>query len=407
MLRSSSRIRRLAEKAKDSQEQASRFHSTRAQLCINFVNNCEDIFASSRQKELRGLLDMNVFEQVPLSSVPQGTRIFDSHFVDEMKMPGTAQVYPKSRLVVQAFKDDGKLQVPTQSPTLDKDTLLKVVKFLYGVPEADMQADDTLTSATDRFAAIEQKAITNASNILKPVQKLTIDNPLMFNGAVLKRKIDHYTNGLSLKKQYVAHRAWGAYIASVCQPEANFDYSIAAQMNNDVFLHKIQIDRINMLNKWIKWQLDSPNRDLTLKSANLDSVKLVHTNAFHANNRDMSSQIGYAIVIVDNNNTVNLLHWSSFKYKRIILFFLASELYAMVHGFDMGIAIKTTICAILGRQIPMYLYTDSHSLYECISKLGTTQKKKLMIDILCLRESYERKEITELRWIATQIQLTR
>lgn len=120
VLRSSSRIRRLTEKAKDPQEQANRFHATRAQLCINLVNNDEEIFAASRQKELRGLLDMNVFEPVPLSSVPQGTRIFDSHFVDEMKMPGTAQAYPRSRLVVQAFKDEGKVQVLTQSPTLQR-----------------------------------------------------------------------------------------------------------------------------------------------------------------------------------------------------------------------------------------------------------------------------------------------
>lgn len=144
-----------------------------------------------------------------------------------------------------------------------------------------MQTDDTLMLATDIFTASEQKAITNASIISKPVQKLTIDNPLMFNGAVLKRNIDHSINitqprqcqnldmlqdapsdstsshgkirqGLSLKEHYVAQRARGAYIASVCQPEAAFDYSIAAQMNKDIFLHKTQNDRINMLNKRIK-----------------------------------------------------------------------------------------------------------------------------------------------------------
>lgn len=98
----------------------------------------------------------------------------------------------------------------------------------------------------------------------------------------------------------------------------------------------------------------------------------------------MSSQIGYVIIMVDDNNIANLLHWSSIKCKRITRSILASELYTMVHGFDMVIAIKTTICAMLGRQIPMYLCTDSHSLYECISKLGTTQEKRLMIDILCL-----------------------
>jgi hypothetical protein len=32
-------------------------------------------------------------------------------------------------------------------------------------------------------------------------------------------------------------------------------------------------------------------------------------------------------------------------------------------------------------------------------KLGTTQEKRLIIDILALRQSYERRKIAEIRWI--------
>jgi hypothetical protein len=32
-------------------------------------------------------------------------------------------------------------------------------------------------------------------------------------------------------------------------------------------------------------------------------------------------------------------------------------------------------------------------------KLGTTKEKRLMIDIMALRQSYERRELTEIRWI--------
>jgi hypothetical protein len=76
---------------------------------------------------------------------------------------------------------------------------------------------------------------------------------------------------------------------------------------------------------------------------------------------------------------------------------LAPELYALAHGFDMTMALKSTIDAILGREIPTIVFTDLRSLFECITKLGTTQEKRLMIDILCLREAYERREITEFR----------
>lgn len=39
------------------------------------------------------------------------------------------------------------------------------------------------------------------------------------------------------------------------------------------------------------------------------------------------------------------------------------------------------------------------SLYDCLVKLGTTVEKRLMIDIMALRQSYERREIAETRWI--------
>ena len=83
---------------------------------------------------------------------------------------------------------------------------------------------------------------------------------------------------------------------------------------------------------------------------------------------------------------------------------LASELYGMAHGFDMGASVKSTIDRILGTdvnlfQLPLVICTDSKSLYECLVKLGTTQEKRLMIDVMCLRQAYERREIAEVKWI--------
>jgi hypothetical protein len=68
---------------------------------------------------------------------------------------------------------------------------------------------------------------------------------------------------------------------------------------------------------------------------------------------------------------------------------LASKLYAMAHGFDIGASLKTTIDKALNINLPLILCTDSKSLYDCLVKLGTTQEKRLMIDIMCLRQAYE------------------
>ncbi|KAH8164221.1 hypothetical protein CIB48_g4044 [Xylaria polymorpha] len=83
----------------------------------------------------------------------------------------------------------------------------------------------------------------------------------------------------------------------------------------------------------------------------------------------------------------------------------------MVHGFDMGYCLTETTNQIMRAvdhvrrtssalpDVPVIMCTDSYSLYEAITKLGTTAEKRLMIDIMALRESYERKEIHEIRWI--------
>jgi hypothetical protein len=75
----------------------------------------------------------------------------------------------------------------------------------------------------------------------------------------------------------------------------------------------------------------------------------------------------------------------------------------MVAGFDVRSALNTTINKLTNQEpkdrIPLILCTDSYSLYDCMTKLGTTNEKRLMIDIIGLRQSYERREIHEIRWI--------
>lgn len=69
----------------------------------------------------------------------------------------------------------------------------------------------------------------------------------------------------------------------------------------------------------------------------------------------------------------------------------------------MAFAINTTLKMATNKlglpYVPTVVYTDSYSLYECLVKLGTTKEKRLMIDIMALRQSYERRELFEIRWI--------
>jgi transposase InsO family protein len=471
-------------------------------------------FAASRLAEVTGLKEKGVFKIVLPEDVPIGIRIFDVRFVDEIKNPGTEKAFEKSRLVVQAYRDDEKHTVLTQSPTIqrvsqriilcigamrpgkirlylrdisqayvqsntllirgfyvratgelarllgvEEGTILQIMRPLYGIPESGnhwfhtyhshhttelgmepstydpcllcrkqpfgvvgLQTDDTLFVGDEEFAELEQQQLHKAKFMAKDRDTLTQAKELKFNGGIIQLTDAGITltqqrqcellqtvqaeaatttssrgavrHNLTMKEQYISQRARGAYIASVCQPEASYDLSVAAQAIQP------DADDVKALNQRLDWQVQNASRGLTYVQLDQTTLQLmVFTDASFANNRDFSSQMGYVIALTDREGNANVLHWSSIKCKRITRSVLASELYAMAHGFDMGIAIKTTIERILGTELPLVLCTDSRSLYDCLVKLGTTQEKRLMIDIMCLRQAYERRQIAEVRWI--------
>jgi hypothetical protein len=341
---------------------------------------------------------------------------------------------------------------------LGEDSVLQVLKPLYGVPEAGnhwfktyhshhvnqlnmdqstydpcllqsnepfgvvgLQTDDTLFLADDPFAEAEERELHKAKFLAKEREQLTAETPLRFNGGLIRLVPDGITltqerqcenlstigtksatstgsrgvtRTLTPKDQYIAQRARGAYIASVCQPEASFDLSFAAQVINPVE------NDAKALNRRLEWQINNPRRGLKFVKLDTSTLQLlVFTDASFANNKDLSSQMGYVIVLTDATKKANVIHWSSVKCKRVTRSVLASELYGIAHGFDIGTAIKSTIDKILQINLPLILCTDSKSLYDCLVRLGTTQEKRLMIDVMCLRQAYERRLITEVKWI--------
>jgi hypothetical protein len=473
-------------------------------------------FEQSRDEEIEGLMARGVFDFVQYDPIKHaGIRIFNSRLVNEIKGKATGTPFEKSRLVIQAYNDEGKEMILTQSPTIQRASqrvivalapslseknislsirditqayvqsttslnrlilahlpkeikskfpegiIMVVRKPLYGIPEAGthwwatyhkhhrerlemvtstydpcllisttkatfgvvgMQTDDTLILGSDEFAMLEERELAEAKFSAKPKDTLSPETPLIFNGCVLTQKegdvavelrqkeqgkklklINHKSK--DLKQAYMEQRARGAYIATICQPEAAFDLSVAAQHQDPT-----EADT-NALNKRIMWQMQNLDRGIKYIAIDLSTAKLfVFVDGSFANNKDFSSQIGYEVILANESAkneefeiTGNLIHWSSTKSKRVTRSVLASEIYGMVGGVDMAIAIGTTIKMIMDQlgfeKIPTIVCTDSYSLYECLVKLGTTKEKRLMIDIMALRQSYERREIMEIRWI--------
>jgi hypothetical protein len=74
--------------------------------------------------------------------VPPRIRIFGSRFVDEIKQANTPQAFAKSRLVVRAYRDVGKQQVLTQSPSIQRVSQRLMICLSVSLPNHQLHLRD-------------------------------------------------------------------------------------------------------------------------------------------------------------------------------------------------------------------------------------------------------------------------
>jgi hypothetical protein len=196
------------------------------------------------------------------------------------------------------------------------------------------------------------------------------------------------------RDQYIAQRARETYLTSICQLEASFDLFHATQST------EMSKNDINARNKRLQWQIINQTRTMRYVKLNQSTLQLViFSDSFFANNRDLFSQIDYVICLADSINTTNILHWFSIKCKRITRSVLAIELFAMIHDFDVDSILKAILTKMFDNLILLILVIDSKFLYDCLVRLDIIVKKRLMMNVMTLKQSYERREITEIKWI--------
>lgn len=158
-----------------------------------------------------------------------------------------------------------------------------------------------------------------------------------------------------------------------------------------------------VLNNAINSLLNSAEKGLNFVPLDLDSIVMdVFVDAGFGASLDSSFQLGLIITEIVKNVYVDVVHYGSLKSKRIMKSVLAPELFGMVHGFNIPSIIRLTFNAMLDKVIPLHVYTDSRSLYDCPKRINQTTEKRLLIDLQMIRQSYERREITKAFWISTK-----
>ncbi len=101
----------------------------------------------------------------------------------------------------------------------------------------------------------------------------------------------------------------------------------------------------------------------------------------------------------------NIVYYSSIKSKRITCNIFAFKIYSYMNSFDLRYIIGYILCKVISwldlPTIPLVVYTDSYSLYECLIKFGITIEKRLIINIIRLKKSYKKWKI-KIYWINGQ-----
>jgi hypothetical protein len=102
----------------------------------------------------------------------------------------------------------------------------------------------------------------------------------------------------------------------------------------------------------------------------------------------------------------NLINTSSTKCKHITRSSLVSEIYKIIDSLDLVYVTAVTLKIIIDQrnlfEILIVFYINSKFLYEYIIKLRIIKEKYLIIDIMAIKQAYEKRELFEICYINRQ-----
>lgn len=84
-----------------------------------------------------------------------------------------------------------------------------------------------------------------------------------------------------------------------------------------------------------------------------------YEKAFYATNNELSSYLGYVILLRDNRNTSNMLYYSSRNLRLLSCSIVGAELYTLTAFFDDVAVMAAEILHIFDKSLLVQMLTDS------------------------------------------------
>ena len=95
----------------------------------------------------------------------------------------------------------------------------------------------------------------------------------------------------------------------------------------------------------------------------------------------------------------HLIHWRSFRLRRVTRSTFGSETLAMVESMDVSLVLREVLSHILGRRMRIRLFTDCKSLVDALETTTMPLEKRLQVDLAALRETVRERDIESVGWV--------
>ena len=171
----------------------------------------------------------------------------------------------------------------------------------------------------------------------------------------------------------VTNRAKLQYIGSCTRPDlySSVQLLVSEVINNSATCY-------NKLNKIIKWCRETCNIGLNSIPLDLTTLRLMlFTDPSLANVSNLQSQIRFVIVLADDSDNANIIHYGSSQCKRVTRSVMATELIALVHVFDIAYLVRQMLQEMLTKKAPIDGYVDSRTVSNVAAKESETLEKTI------------------------------
>ena len=179
-----------------------------------------------------------------------------------------------------------------------------------------------------------------------------------------------------------------------------------SSFENSLLINKLPastVEQVLAANKVVrKLKYDNYGTCMTSLGDDIESCRIVvFTDASLNNIAGGATQGGYLVFLANTKNSrCSLISYRSQKIKRVARSTLAAEALACSDGEDAAFLMQNILHEIVGKVVPIDVYTDNRSLVDARYSTKAVADRRLLVEIGYLRDLTLDTSIS-LRWIST------